>query len=65
MKIHTLEFLPVGAVYVLDILVGGIRKLDTPEPDAVSLYGHWCHVRYADDTVESFPAAHIVSILWS
>lgn len=66
MKIHSLEYLPVDTVFVIDAVNEcGVHSLTTPRPEAVSLYGHWCHVRYPGGAVESFPVHRIHSILWS
>ena len=64
MKIHELEYLPVEAV-VIDGLAAECGAITVPDVEAVSLYGHWVHIRYTSGRIESIPAHHVHSILWS
>lgn len=63
MKIHELEYLPVVNVAMLR------RNEDTWTPPGeclgASLYGHWCHLRYADDVIVSIPASSVIRIEWA
>lgn len=61
MKIHELEYLPVRNVALRQPL-GKWRPSDVC---FVSLYGHWCHMRYADNVVVSVPASAVVNIEWA
>lgn len=65
MKIHELEYLAVDALVVDVASECGAITIASDQVEAVSLYGHWCHVRYHTGRIESIPAHHVRSILWS
>jgi hypothetical protein len=58
MKIKELEYLPVVRVRLEDC------DVDT-HAEAVSLYGHWCHMRMRAGNIVSVHAARVARIDWA
>lgn len=60
MKIKDLDYLPVT-----ELVLRTTPEHPSAVGAAVSLYGHWCHVRYSDGRYVSVPASSIVRIVWA